>query len=128
MDMRQTGRTTSMLLYAASMKDRGERVLVVIFPQQRWYVERLIREHRLSLTPHDLCTPDQAVETRMRGMNPNNVFMDHFVYERCLDRSSRPAYRFVEELSTLQRQWPRRIAEQIPLQPYPDEFCDCRLH
>lgn len=133
MHMRQTGRTTRMLDYAADMKSRGHRVLVVVFPQQRQYVLGLIRHHGLDrwLTPHDLCTPAEAFERRMRGMDPNYVFADHYVFERAMDGSSRDARRFMEELSMLQRTWPHRMEERIAIpseEPPPDAFCDCELH
>lgn len=117
---RQSGRTTRMLQRASNLKSQGTPVKVVIFPRQEWYVKDLIMRHGLALERKDISTPREAIRHGMRGFNPHNIFMDHFVYEQAVSGVSRDARDFLEELLHLRRTWSVKIALIIE-----DEWCTC---
>jgi hypothetical protein len=109
-ELRGTGRTYRMLRDAAARYAENYPVLVVVHSGEMiHYARHLARREGLQLHPHSFVTPAAAMN-RMSGVDRDNIFIDHYVYElHSGETYNRTFAAFFRELALLQRHRPSAI-------------------
>lgn len=131
--MRQSGRTTQILMAASECRRHGGTPLIIVHQDSMIrYCMRIAQQHRLSLVYHDFCTPRIALQTRIRGKTQDDVFVDHFVWEEHPTTWDHRTAGFVspvvldlyEEIMRLPTRR-QRDSERLELE---DPWCHCEVH
>lgn len=123
--MRQSGKTTQMLMRAAEAAADGRRVLIVVHDAKHIaYCMGLVHKYELSslLQTRHFCTVRIAYQKAIRGLYARDIFVDHFVWENWTPDVDR----LHDELENM------RQVRQAPPPTFviedPDPWCNCEVH